>query len=42
MEFKILSSLNIGLYECEDPSTNSRNVSLEEFTKQVKNDNVST
>lgn len=30
-----------GLFECQDPSVGSRNVSLEEFKGQIRKDNVS-
>lgn len=32
----------LGLFECQDPSIESRNVSLGEFQKQIKDDNVSS
>ena len=31
----------VGLFECQDSSIESRNISLEEFKKQIKEDNVS-
>lgn len=37
----MLSCLCSGLFECQDPSTESRNLSLGEFKKQIKEDNVS-
>ncbi|KAL9972027.1 hypothetical protein ACROYT_G018266 [Oculina patagonica] len=33
--------IKAGLFECEDPSTNSRNVTKGEFQKQIKEDNPS-
>ena len=37
----MLSCFCSGLFECQDPSTESRNLSLGEFKKQIKEDNVS-
>ena len=33
--------LPLGLFECGDPSMESRNISLGELQKQIKQDNVS-
>ena len=37
----MLSCFHAGLFECQDPSTGSRNLSLGDFQKQIKEDNVS-
>ena len=37
----MMSCFLSGLFECQDPSTESRNLSKGEFEKQIKEDNVS-
>ena len=37
----MLSCFSSGLFECQDPNTGSRNLSVGEFKKQIKEDNVS-
>ena len=39
--FKLVSCFLVGLFDCHDPSTDSRNISLREFKKQIEEDNVS-
>lgn len=38
---QMLSCFHAGLFECQDTSTESRNLSLREFKKQIEEDNVS-
>lgn len=36
-----LFSYNSGFFECQDPRVKTRNISLDEFKKQIWKDNVS-